>query len=208
MSTAQPPRLATWLLQHLASSPKPESLVGDLIEQYRNGRSATWYWRQVLTAILAGAIRDIRSHKLLAIRAVAIGWLLALLFSFPVNWMSNASRVWLIEWLVDTGRITFWTVFWSGQLPYALFVFVACAISGWIVARLHQGHVVAMVSVYAASLSVAEYGMASWMFWRYMEPTPLVPLILLFVMVGHPLGILVGGLWALRAELNTTRRFS
>jgi hypothetical protein len=61
MSVSQPPRLATWLLQHLASSPRRESLVGDLIEQYRNGRSATWYWRQVLTAILVGATRDVRA---------------------------------------------------------------------------------------------------------------------------------------------------
>ena len=32
MSTSQPPRLASWLLQHLASSPQRDSLAGDLIE--------------------------------------------------------------------------------------------------------------------------------------------------------------------------------
>jgi len=35
-------------------------LAGDLIERYHEGRSATWYWRQVLSAIVAGVIRDIR----------------------------------------------------------------------------------------------------------------------------------------------------
>jgi hypothetical protein len=60
MSASQPPRLASWLLHHLASSPQRESLAGDLIERYHQGQSATWYWRQVLAAILAGVIRDIR----------------------------------------------------------------------------------------------------------------------------------------------------
>jgi hypothetical protein len=60
MSASQPPRLASWLLHQLASSPQRESLAGDLIERYQQGQSATWYWRQVLAAILAGVIRDIR----------------------------------------------------------------------------------------------------------------------------------------------------
>ena len=60
MSASQPPRLASWLFHHLASSPQRESLAGDLIERYHQGQSATWYWRQVLAAILAGVIRDIR----------------------------------------------------------------------------------------------------------------------------------------------------
>jgi len=49
-----PPRVATWLAQRLVSGPKRESLLGDLIEQYRQGRSGIWYWRQVLAAILVG----------------------------------------------------------------------------------------------------------------------------------------------------------
>ena len=64
MSGSQPPRLARWLLHHLASGPQRESLAGDLIERYRQGQSATWYWRQVLAAILAGVIRDIRDMDL------------------------------------------------------------------------------------------------------------------------------------------------
>jgi len=64
MSASQPPRLASWLLHHLASSPQRESLAGDLIERYHQGQSATWYWRQVLAAILVGVIRDIRDMDL------------------------------------------------------------------------------------------------------------------------------------------------
>jgi hypothetical protein len=147
-------------------------------------------------------IRDIRDHKLLAIRAVAIGWLLAVVFSFPLNWMSNASRGWIAEWLVDTGHYSFWGVFWSGQLPSALLSYVACAISGWIVARLHRPHSVAIVAFYAACVSLAEYGMASWMFWRHGDPRlpPLALILWLFLLAGHPVSILIGGLWAHRAD--------
>jgi hypothetical protein len=206
MSTSQPPRLASWLLQHLASSPKPESLVGDLIEQYRNGRSATWYWRQVLTAIVVGATRDIRAHKLLAIRAVAIGWLLYVLLSFPVNWLAGASRVWVTNWLVDTGRYSFWWVFWSGHLLGTLLVYVACAVSGWIVARLHQAHSVAVVSLYAASVLLFEYGMICWMFSQHgYPPIPQAALILpLFLTIGRPISIFIGGLWAVRSGRDAT----
>jgi len=54
MRDQQPPRVATWLAQHLMCGPRRESLLGDLIEQYRQGRSGIWYWRQVLGAILVG----------------------------------------------------------------------------------------------------------------------------------------------------------
>jgi hypothetical protein len=208
MSASQPPRLATWLLQHLAFCPRRESLVGDLIEQYQNGRSATWYWRQVLAAILVGATRDIRAHKLVAIRAVAIGWLLYVLFSFPINWMSGASRVWVTNWLVDTGRYSFWWVFWSGQLPGTLLVYVACVVSGWVVARLHRAHSLAIVWLYGASVLLFEYGMIFWMFSRHGHPPmPQAALILpLFLTIGRPISILVGGLWGGRSDGDMSHR--
>ena len=63
MRDQQPPRVATWLAQRLVSGPRRESLLGDLIEQYRQGRSGIWDWRQVLAAILVGtAARSCRSQ--------------------------------------------------------------------------------------------------------------------------------------------------
>ena len=38
MKTSQPPTLATKLLEKLAPSPHGDALIGDLIEQYREGR--------------------------------------------------------------------------------------------------------------------------------------------------------------------------
>ena len=58
MRTPQPPILATRLLQKLASGPHGDALAGDLIEQYREGRSTAWYWRQVLLAIFVWLAKD------------------------------------------------------------------------------------------------------------------------------------------------------
>jgi hypothetical protein len=48
-----PPKLASWVLERWGSPYHGESLAGDLIEQYQEGRSRAWYWRQVLAAINA-----------------------------------------------------------------------------------------------------------------------------------------------------------
>ena len=51
MRSARPPRIATWLLQNFGCGPNQAAVIGDLEEQYRKGRSRTWYWRQVLVAL-------------------------------------------------------------------------------------------------------------------------------------------------------------
>jgi len=44
------PALATWLLEHLVPGEKA-AIAGDLVEEFRNGRSRAWFWRQALTVI-------------------------------------------------------------------------------------------------------------------------------------------------------------
>src|SRR5262249_12657046 len=70
----EPSRLATWLLQRFGSSPNNDSIIGDLNEQYRRGRSPFWYWRQVFVAIVVGTVSDVGRNKFLAARALLTGW--------------------------------------------------------------------------------------------------------------------------------------
>ena len=58
MKTSQPPILATRLLERLAPGPHGDALALDLIEQYREGRSTAWYWRQVLLGIVVCLAKD------------------------------------------------------------------------------------------------------------------------------------------------------
>jgi hypothetical protein len=60
MMKRSPPALATWLMEHFASDYQRESLVGDLIEQYRQGASRFWYWKQVVAALFVASAKVMR----------------------------------------------------------------------------------------------------------------------------------------------------
>jgi hypothetical protein len=48
-------------------------LAGDLLEEFRSGRSAAWYWRQTVVVILTGLARHASLRRRL-LTAYAIGW--------------------------------------------------------------------------------------------------------------------------------------
>lgn len=58
MNGRRPLRWMTNLLDRLVSGPHGDALAGDLIEQYREGRSAAWFWRQSLFAIIVSGAKD------------------------------------------------------------------------------------------------------------------------------------------------------
>ena len=62
MRSTMPPRLAVWLLEHLIPGERNDALAGDLLEEFRSGRSAAWYWRQVLSCIAITNTRVVRAH--------------------------------------------------------------------------------------------------------------------------------------------------
>jgi hypothetical protein len=78
MKSSQPPALATWLLDHLMPGGMNEVLAGDLLEEFGQQRSAAWYWRQVLAAIMVGFLQELR------VRSIAI--LFAIVCSSVVPW--------------------------------------------------------------------------------------------------------------------------
>jgi hypothetical protein len=57
MSARQPPRLAKWLVEIFASGYRRDALVGDLFEEYAQGRSELWYWKQAGFVLLHAARR-------------------------------------------------------------------------------------------------------------------------------------------------------
>jgi hypothetical protein len=61
MNGGSPPKLALWLLARYAAPYRRDALIGDLIEQYQEGRSRAWCWKQVAAAILTGRARAIRA---------------------------------------------------------------------------------------------------------------------------------------------------
>jgi hypothetical protein len=71
MSERVPPKIAAWLLRKWGSRYHAESLAGDLIEQYREGRSRAWYWRQVAVAVSVAQSHAVRASASAACRLLA-----------------------------------------------------------------------------------------------------------------------------------------
>jgi hypothetical protein len=131
--------IAAWLFERLDLD---VALLGDLVEE-REQRSAIWYWRQVLVAVCAGMWSAIRDHKVLALRAVATG--------FAMEYSA------LLLWEHLTGPfngdalpvVTIGT--WAWNLS---FVVITQTATGWVVARTHRTHRIAMVSAFLACFSL------------------------------------------------------
>jgi hypothetical protein len=79
MKPKHPPVIATWLLRNLGSSPNNEAVLGDLAEEFSR-KGAMWYWRQSLRAVPVSALREVRGHKWLAVRAVVVAFVLWTMF--------------------------------------------------------------------------------------------------------------------------------
>lgn len=146
------PRAATWLLKYFCQN---EALIGDLLEEYRQGRSASWYGRQVLMAILVGCGGEVRANKLLAVRAVVTGWAASILFYYLMTLPVHKLYWWATAGL-RANRNEMW---WSHYYTYPV-AFVPCIggfLSGWLVARLYRPNRVAMVYVFVVFMLLAQF---------------------------------------------------
>jgi hypothetical protein len=94
MTGGNPPKLATWLLQLLAAGRHSESLAGDLMEQFAQGRSRLWYWRQVVMAIVLARVRAFRARP----------WIAAMRVSFRL--LTEVSLVLGVVSAIDQSRHT------------------------------------------------------------------------------------------------------
>jgi hypothetical protein len=179
-----PPGLATWLLQRLAVN---DSIIGDLIERYRNGRSAAWYWRQALFAIIAGAFHDVRAHKLLALRAIVLGYVCCETFMYGAG-------AFVLHFV---GRET--------PLPVLLLLLGCCAIAaGWIVSRLHPRSMILAYVGFCWVASVCVYAIYKWLPVMDRQPFPVLAFFVILDFVVMPFGFLMGGLW--RPSVRGKRR--
>jgi hypothetical protein len=57
MTSIRPPRIATWLLEHLTCGADNEAVLGDLAERYQKGETRAWYWKQALIVIVLTGVR-------------------------------------------------------------------------------------------------------------------------------------------------------
>jgi len=179
----QPPTIARWLLNHFGCSPNNETIIGDLDERYRQGRSYLWYWRQALVAIVTSFFNEVGTHKLLTLRAIATGWVVAVVSrrAFNLTWeilsaLASWSRLWRHGWITI-----------AVQIPE---VVLSGVLAGWLVARLHRQSQKAMVLAYAAYFAGGEIISLLPEFLRFRS-YPFISLISFITLT--TVGVLVGG---------------
>jgi hypothetical protein len=180
----RPPVIANWLLRRFASCTSI-ALLGDLEEEYQACRSSGWYWRQVVGAIMTGLRKDIRDHPMLALRAIATGWIvLLLIFALLGDRTAEAIAKYAWNWsrYEDGYGAGLWWPFWvaASCVSYGGF-----AISAWAVARFHSTGGMAMVTAYLGSVVVALSVAAAIVEW-IRRPLPLPHTLYYVVSVGLP----------------------
>lgn len=193
MKPLQTPSGAAWLLNKFGHG--NDALAGDLIEEYSRGRSAAWYWRQALIAIAVDFGKNVRAHKLLAVRAIAVGWIASyVLLHFASDPLYRLYGKLLRDHGLPTG------LWWKHYYLYPsvpINMFLAAA-SGWVVGRLHRRNREAMVLVYLASVqlwSLREFFRLAAGFLDNPRFLPyLLSWFLYFTLVS--VSIVLGGLWA------------
>ena len=129
LSRQHPPALATWLLERFCTD---VALAGDLVEQYRDGRSVAWYWKQAIAAVSVYSVSQILEHKWLAIRAIATGFVIWYL-------LNNMFLKGVLKPVMDTTGL---------RVAYLFIGYGFWITNGWIIARLHRPYSAAMVMAY------------------------------------------------------------
>jgi len=118
MNSAQPPRLAAWILKHFGPKFNNEALAGDLWEGFQQGRSKAWYWRQVLATVRWGWLL----YALLV--SVLVGWWLTSPIWKPVPTFASRS----IDMAVITA-VYFASLFGPGMMRRRLRILLALLIT-------------------------------------------------------------------------------
>lgn len=191
MKPTNPPSLATKLLESLVPQRTSEALLGDLIEQYQGGRSRTWYWQQVIMALVISAGREGLARKVQAVRAIVIGYLTGASLCYFTT--SLAGRF--------VGQfVGVYTAYYLVFLPLAFFSFAA---SGWIVRRSHSRPMVVIWAGFCVVASVVAFAVYAWLPISDRMPAPVLVFFVVMDFIIGPLGVLAGGLWGSSGASDT-----
>ena len=127
MNHGSPPRVATWIFEHLRPAGCDEALAGDLLEEFRSGRSAGWYWFQVIAALAVEWSQSAWQYRACLLFAAA--WSVVspswVLFDFRFrDLLWHTSFVWYIPpwpWRLILGLVEAMLFISLGGLAYVVF---------------------------------------------------------------------------------------
>jgi hypothetical protein len=190
-----PPRLAVALLDGLQVS---APLAGDLLEEYRSGRSRGWYWGQVLAAVVVAWNR----HKLLTFKGFVSAAALYHLTGYPASrflgfldlWFSPHVPLWFAE------RNLHLQIGWAAVGMFMVFCLLGAAIT-----VLNPRHQVPTLVLFIAYVTILDV----WNTASFVGTHGAPGFVILWWHVpncaAHILGTLTGGLARFRPSPNATR---
>lgn len=153
MKSANPPRLARWMLERFGTASRLRSLVGDLAEEYANGRSRAWYWRQAFGVLALDATRTLRTHSLSFLVAVITGCALTSAWYLANSWAFVP--VYKDLWYVSQHPWTLQALWrFAGLLGNIASIVALCSVSAWVVTRIHRAHQRAVLVTFVAALTL------------------------------------------------------
>src|SRR5262245_17761601 len=193
------PVVAIWLLERLLSGSDGETLIGDLVEEYSQGRSSLWFWRQTLVAVVVSARAELRAERLIVIQALLIAYVVPLVVGIVSAWAVNAAfRAGILQ-----------TFLWS----HTRYVYLALSVPSvfcvsWVITRLHPGRGSAILLTVLAIWCVVAlpYGFTSGA--NVFQHPRYIPFFLdwLFGTTARFISWLAGGLLGIRKNSDGHRR--
>lgn len=145
------------ILKRLLPSQDIDALLGDIAEESRR-QSRLWFHMQLVAAAVVGSWRDVRTHPLLALRAVATG-----LVTLSV-YFTTVAAIARVMWVLANGGYyvgRYWLTLPRGPLPspYGELAVLAVnalgfGLSGWAVVRFHRAHGLAMAMPFLAIMTL------------------------------------------------------
>ncbi len=147
MNTRRVPAAAAWLLKVFRVTANNPALIGDIHEEFLNGHSSIWLWKQVLAAIVFSIGKELYRHKLLTIRAILTGQVAVMLCSSALNVALRDH--WLLIAVLSQFPSSLWILNYVFRILYFVPAAIAFMAGGWIVSRFHAEHRRALVPLFA-----------------------------------------------------------
>jgi hypothetical protein len=194
------------LLELLLPSQDHDALLGDICEEARR-RSRLWYWAQLVAVLAIGSWRELRRHPLLALRGVATGVAMLMIYYTIVAAIARAM------WVLANGGYYVggpWLTLPPGLVPERYDVLMVLAvnslgfgISGWAATRSHRAYGIAMTMPYLAITGLMSLVLITSVVTDTGPGTRTLPLLGVISIVGMifvsmPVSVLLGALAGLR----------
>jgi len=151
-----------------------------------------WYWRQVWIAVWIGTWGAIRDHKLIALRAIATGFAMEMLFLALWNKYSPLLPDWPMLSIV-------------GSIVDFSLTLLTQAATGWVVARTHRTYPMVFVFLFLLCdllwWAQRTFAFASIVVTGSIHNAGYLPYLALYVTKTFTLalGVLVGGIFGARS---------